>query len=95
MFDRYGMAVVEERRHDRRLAALEDYLRMEYGSTSGMERYIAQGNHGSSPRSGFRAFLAKIAGAVSRFSIRAPSAASVEEALSKECTEQLASSNAP
>ncbi|MEE9163339.1 MAG: hypothetical protein V3U17_00875 [Thermoplasmata archaeon] len=70
MFDRYGMAVVQERRHDRRLVALENYLRMEYGSTGGMNRYIAQGNHGSFPLSGLRAFLAGIAGMVSRSSTR-------------------------
>ncbi len=95
MFDRYGMAVVEERRHDRRFAALENYLRMEYGSTGGMDRYIAQANHDSSPRSGLRAFLAGIARVVSRSSTRFPPAATVGQALSGECREQLACSNAP
>ena len=84
MLDRYGMAVMEERRHDRRLAALENYLRMEYGSTSGMERYLAEAKHAPSPRSGFRTFLAKIAGVASSSPTRAAPAASAEPALSEE-----------
>ncbi len=87
MLDRFGIAVMEERRHDRRLAALEDYLRMEYGSTSGMERYIAEANHAPSPRSGLRPFLAKIAGIASKSSTRAAPAASVEPALSEGCAD--------
>ena len=84
MLDRYGMAGMEERRHDRRLAALENYLRMEYGSASGMERYLAEAKHVPSPRSGFRTFLAKIAGRASKSPTRATPAASVEPALSEE-----------
>ncbi len=75
-----GMAVMEERRHDRHLAALKDYLRMEYGSTSGMGRYIAEANHAPSPRLGLRAFLAKIVGVASKSSTRA---APIERALSE------------
>ncbi len=87
MLDRYGMAVMEERRHDRRLDALENYLRMEYGSMSGMGRYLAEAKHAPSPRSGFRTFLARIAGVASKSPTRAApaaSAASVEPALSEE-----------
>ena len=87
MLDRYGMAVMEERRHDRRLAALENYLRMEYGSTSGMERYIAEAKPAPSPRSGFRTFLAKIAGVASKSPTRAAPAASVKPALSEQYTD--------
>ncbi|MEE9163864.1 MAG: hypothetical protein V3U17_03605 [Thermoplasmata archaeon] len=89
MFDRYGMAVVEERRNDRRFAALGNYLRMEYGTTSGMDRYIARANHDSSLRPGLRAFLAGIARMVSRFPARALPAATVRRVLSEECVEQL------
>ncbi len=78
------MAVVEERRHDRHLATLEAYLRTEYGSTNGMERYIAEANQTLSPRSGLRTFLAKIAGVASKSSTQAAPAASVEPALSDE-----------
>ncbi len=84
MLDRYGMAVMEERRHDRRRASLENYLRMEYGSTSGMERYLAEAKHAPSPRSGFRTFLAKIAGVASKSPTRAAPAASVKPPLSEE-----------
>jgi hypothetical protein len=84
------MAVMQERRHDRRLGALEDYLRMEYGSTSGMGRYIAEANHNSSPRSGLRAFLARITGAVSRPAIQTTTAVSVEPALSEDGTDHAA-----
>ncbi len=88
MLDRYGMAVMEERRHDRRFAALEDYLRREYGSTSGMERYIAEANHTPSPRTGLRAFLAKIAGAFTQPPTQAATPAiSVEQALGGDCDE--------
>ncbi len=95
MFDQYGTAVVGERRHDRRFAALENYLRMEYGSASGMDRYVAQANHGSSPHAGLRPLLAGIARKVSRSLTRAPAAATDGPALSEECAKQLASSNAP
>ncbi|MEE9173801.1 MAG: hypothetical protein V3U30_02360 [Thermoplasmata archaeon] len=85
------MAVMEERRHDRRLAALEDYLRREYGSTSGMERYIEEANHAPSPRSGLRAFLAKITGIVVRPGTHGTTpAASVELGLSKDRAEHTA-----
>ena len=79
MLDRFGTAVVEERRFDRRLVALEEYLRKEYGSASGMERYVAEGKHTSSPRSGLRTFLAKIAGAVGkpRTRVATPAASAV------------------
>ncbi len=80
MLDRLGIAVMEERRHDRHLAALKDYLRMEYGSTSGMGRYIAEANHPPSPRFGLRAFLAKIVGVTSKSSTRAAPAAPVPAA---------------
>ncbi|MCJ2531308.1 MAG: hypothetical protein LN413_03180 [Candidatus Thermoplasmatota archaeon] len=83
-----GMAFMEQRRHDRRLGALQSYLRIEYGSASGMERYIAEANHAPSPRSGFRAFLAKIAGAVTRPPTQAATPAiSVEQALSGDGAE--------
>ncbi|MEE9592427.1 MAG: hypothetical protein V3W28_02470 [Thermoplasmata archaeon] len=88
--DQYGMAVMQERHHDRRHGALENYLRMEYGSTSGMGQYIAEANHSSSPRSGLRAFLARIAGVVSRPSIRATPAVSVKPALSEDCADHAA-----
>ncbi|MFQ6012757.1 MAG: hypothetical protein ACE5LS_03825 [Thermoplasmata archaeon] len=92
MLDRYGTAVVEERRHDRRLACLEDYLRSEYGSADGMQRYLAEANHNPSPRSGLRAFLAKIARVVAGPRIQAATpAASVEGVLSEDCTEHAAS----
>ncbi len=91
MLDRYGMAVMEERRHNRHLAALEDYLRREYGSTNGMERYIAEANHAPSPRPGLRAFLAKITGSVVRPGTqRVTPAASVELGLSEDYAEHTA-----
>jgi hypothetical protein len=88
--DQYGMAVMQERHHDRRLNALEDYLRMEYGSTSGMGRYIAEANHSSSPRSGLRAFLARIAGVGSRPSIEATLAVPAEPVLNEDGTDHAA-----
>ncbi|MEE9164154.1 MAG: hypothetical protein V3U17_05115, partial [Thermoplasmata archaeon] len=84
---RYGQAAMEERRQNRRLGELDAYLRREYGSSSGMERYIAEANHTSSLPSSLRTFLAKIAGVVSRPSIRAAPAASVEPTLSEECAD--------
>ena len=88
MWDRYGLAVVEERREDRRLGALRAYLQTEYGSASGTEWYLAEANHTSSPRLGVRTFLARIAGLVSKSStLVATSTASVEPALSEECAE--------
>ncbi|MFQ5919403.1 MAG: hypothetical protein ACE5I4_05085 [Thermoplasmata archaeon] len=90
MLDRFGIAVVEERRFDRRRAALRDYLQMEYGSASGMERYIAEGNHTSFPRSGLRAFLAKIFGKVVRSRTPAATpAVSAEGMLGDDCAEHV------
>ena len=90
MLDRYGMAVMEERHHDRRLAALEDYLRREYGSTNGMERYIAEANHAPSPRTSVRTFLAKVAGAVRRPRPQpVRPAVSVEQVLSSEQSKRV------
>lgn len=86
----YGMTVMQERRHGRRLGALEDYFRMEYGSTSGMGWYIAEANRNSSPRSRLRAFLAKIARVGSKPSIRATPTASAEPALSEDCADHTA-----
>ncbi|MFQ5985887.1 MAG: hypothetical protein ACE5KQ_00825 [Thermoplasmata archaeon] len=92
MLEHYGTAVMEARRHDRRLAALEDHFRWEYGSTSGMERSLTEAPPTSSPRSGLRTFLAKIAGFVSRSSTQvATPAASVEQALSVESAEHATS----
>lgn len=90
MLERFGIAVVEERRHDPRFAALEDYLRKEYGSTSGMGRYIAGANHTSPLRSGLRTLLAKIARAFTRPRTRVvTSAVSVEQALGDDCAEHV------
>ncbi|MFQ5552768.1 MAG: hypothetical protein ACE5EW_03525 [Thermoplasmata archaeon] len=92
MLEHYGMAVMEARRHDRRLAALEDHFRWEYGSTSGMERSLTEADPTSSPRPGFRAFLAKISGFVSRSSTEvATPAASAEQALSEESAKHATS----
>ncbi|MDX1534455.1 MAG: hypothetical protein R3291_02415, partial [Thermoplasmata archaeon] len=94
LLDRFGIAVTEERRFDRRLVALEDYLRTEYGSTSGMERYVAEANHNSSPRSGLRTFLARIAWAVVKPQTQvAKPAAPVELTVSEDCGDVVAAAS--